>query len=604
MKKKVQNKQDTLEAGKSDLWKLRHSAEHVLHQAIKELYPSIHLAMGPATDDGFYFDFDATPEGRDAAHISDSDFLRIEQRMQELIAGNLPITRQEISIAEARKLFADNPYKQEWIDQIEQKGEMATVYWTGEPEAKGSMVDLCAGPHVSSTSKIKAFKLLSLAGAYWHGDENNKMLTRIYGTAFSSQKELDNFLYLQAEAIKRDHRKLGLELDLFTFSDLVGAGLPLWTPRGMIMRKLLEDFEWELRSKKGFERVEIPHITKKDLYQISGHWDKFSDELFKITTREGHELVMKPMNCPHHTQIFDRKAHSYREMPQRYANTTMVYRDEQTGELSGLSRVRAITQDDSHVFCRQSQIKTEANALWDIIDDFYGPHGFETWVRLSLRDPDQQELYLGDEKTWEGAENQLRELAAERGIEVVEAIGEAAFYGPKLDFMGRDSLGREWQLATIQLDFNMPERFNLNCINEQGEKERVTMLHYAVMGSIERFMSILIEHYAGAFPVWLSPVQVKVLPITDAHSEYAKTVVSKLAAAGVRVELDDRSERLQAKIRDAQLEKIPYMLVVGDKEAAEQTVAVRSRDTKSQEVLSLNEFIKKIAHYVIIRSAY
>ncbi len=587
-------KQDKLDAEKPQLWKLRHSAEHVLHQAVKELFPSIHLAMGPATDDGFYFDFDASPEGREAARVSSDDFPKIEKRMQKIIQRNLPITRHEISVKEARALFADNPYKQEWIDQIEEKGEMVSIYWTGKPGEKGSMVDLCAGPHVSSTGEIKAFKLLSTAGAYWHGDEKNKMLNRIYGTAFASKEELENFLHLREEAIRRDHRKLGQELDLFTFSDLVGAGLPLWTPRGTLMRNLLEEFEWELRSAKGFERVEIPHITKKDLYQVSGHWDKFSDELFKIHTREGHELVMKPMNCPHHTQIFARKAHSYREMPQRYANTTMVYRDEQTGELSGLSRVRAITQDDSHVFCRESQIKDESNALWDIIDDFYAPHGFETWVRLSLSDPEKKELYLGDAKTWESAENQLRELAKERGVAVTEAPGEAAFYGPKLDFMGRDSLGREWQLATIQLDFNMPERFKLSCVNEQGDKERITMLHYAIMGSIERFMSILIEHYAGAFPVWLSPVQVKVLPITDAHNEYAQTVVKKLSATGIRVELDDRSERLQAKIRDAQLQKIPYMLVVGDKEAAEGTVAVRSRDTKEQTVVGLDVFVDQV----------
>ncbi|MFZ5376595.1 MAG: threonine--tRNA ligase [Patescibacteria group bacterium] len=588
------SKQDRLDAEKSQLHKIRHTAEHILQQAVKELFPGVHLAMGPATEEGFYCDFDNSPDGQEAVSISESDFAALEKRMSEIVAKNLPVTRQMISVEEGRKLFAGNPYKQEWLDEIEAKGEEVSVYWTGEPQKAGSMVDLCAGPHVVSTGEVKHFKLLSLAGAYWHGDEKNKMLTRIYGTAFASKAELDAYVYQLEEAKKRDHKKLGRELDLFTFSELVGPGLPLWTPRGTVMRNILDNFVWQLRQARGYVKVEIPHITKKDLYEKSGHWAKFGDELFRITTREGHEFVMKPMNCPHHTQIFARKPTSYKEMPQRYANTTMVYRDEQTGELAGLSRVRSITQDDAHVFCRKSQVKEEMLKIWDIIEEFYGAVGFKLKVRLSLSDPAHPEKYLGSREDWDMAENQLRELARERGITVEEAPGEAAFYGPKLDFMANDSLGREWQVATNQLDMQMPERFDLICINEQGEKERVVMIHAAIMGSIERYISILIEHYAGKFPVWLSPVQVKLLPIADRHQAFAQEVRQMLEAKGLRVEIDDRSERLSAKIRQAQLEKVPYMLVLGDKEVELKQVSVRHRDQEEQEVMSVADFAKRL----------
>lgn len=592
--KEIMNKQDKLDSEKSNLHKLRHTAEHVLHQAVKELYPSIHLAMGPATEEGFYFDFDNTPEGLEQVQISELDFPKIEKRMKKIMERNLPVTRHEISVSEAVELFKDNPYKLEWIDEIEEKGEMVTIYWTGKPGEAGSMVDLCAGPHLESTGKVKYFKLLSMAGAYWRGSEKNKMLTRIYGTAFFTAEELEAFVKMKQEAKLRDHRKLGVELDLFTFSDLVGPGLPLWTPRGTLMRNILNDFVWELRKARGYERVEIPHITKKELYVVSGHWDKFGEELFSMKTREGHHFVMKPMNCPHHTQIFARKPHSYKEMPQRYANTTMVYRDEQTGELSGLSRVRSITQDDAHVFCRISQFKEEVLKIWDIIDEFYSAVGFYLTVRLSLSDPEKPENYMGKKEDWDLAENALREIAKERGVVAVEALGEAAFYGPKLDFMAHDSLGREWQVATNQLDMNMPKSFDLSCINEKGEKEPIVMLHAAIMGSIERYMSILIEHFAGKFPTWLAPVQVKVLPVSDKFMEYAKDVESQLAQAGIRVELDDRAERLQAKIRDAQMEKVPYVLVVGEKEMTDKTVAVRKLDTREQNVISVGEFSTKI----------
>ncbi len=593
MSQQNDDKLSKLSEDQLNLWKLRHTAEHVLHQAIKQLYPSIHLAMGPATEEGFYFDFDSSPNNKEAVQITEQDFPKIEARMQELIKKDLPLIKKEISVKEAREIFSDNPYKLEWIDLIEKRGEKVTVYWTGEPNQPDSMVDLCSGPHADSTGKIKAFKLLSVAGAYWHGDEKKKMLTRVYGTAFASQEELDQYLNNQEEAKRRDHKKLGKELDLFTFSDLVGAGLPLWTPRGALIRNILDNYVWQLRQEKSYQKVEIPHITKKDLYEVSGHWDKFKDELFKITTREGHEFAMKPMNCPHHTQIFARKLHSYKEMPQRYANTTMVYRDEQTGELSGLSRVRSITQDDAHVFCRYSQIQDEMNAVWDIIDDFYGPIGFDFKVRLSLHDPKNMGNYLGDAKEWQQAESLLRELAKKRGVAVFDGVGEAAFYGPKLDFIAKDSLGREWQIATIQLDMNMPKSFELYCMNEEGEHEGIYMIHCAVMGSIERYVSILIEHFAGAFPTWLSPVQVSILPINDKVSDYANKLLKLLETANIRAEVN-AEDSLGKRIRYSELQKIPYMLIVGEKEASQDSVSVRSRGEKDLGNMLVPEFIKQI----------
>jgi len=420
------------------------------------------------------------------------------------------------------------------------------------------------------------------------------MLTRIYGLAFASKKELDDYLALIEEAKKRDHKKLGPELDLFTFSELVGSGLPLWTPKGTLLRNLLDGYVWELRKAVGYEQVDIPHLTKKDLYERSGHWEKFKDELFRVQTREGHLLAIKPMNCPHHTQIYARRPWSYRELPQRYASTTKVYRDEQSGELAGLSRVRAITQDDAHVFCRRSQILEEMWKIWDIIQTFYSSFGFSLEIRLSLSDPEHMEKYLGDQKTWGVAENELRTLVKQRGVETVEAVGEAAFYGPKIDFMGKDSLGREWQVATIQLDMNMPERFDLSCTNEKGVSERIVIIHAAIMGSIERFLSILIEHYAGAFPVWLAPVQVVLIPINEKVSSYALDVKKKLEENDVRVTLFEATETLGKRIREAELQKVPYILVVGEKEVAGGTVNVRTRHTKETETIPLEKFMEKI----------
>jgi threonyl-tRNA synthetase len=403
------------------------------------------------------------------------------------------------------------------------------------------------------------------------------------------------------EVQENDHRKLGKELDLFTFSELVGSGLPLWTPKGTTVRQEIDNFVWELRRAKGYERVTIPHITKKDLYEKSGHWDKFRDELFKITSREGREYAMKPMNCPHHTQIFDRKSHSYREMPQRYAETTMVYRDEQSGELGGLTRVLSITQDDAHVFCRASQVEEEFLKIWDIIDTFYKTFGFTLRVRLSFRDPAAPEKYLGTPEIWDRAESELRKIAQDRGADTIEGPGEAALYGPKLDFMAMNAAGREWQVATIQLDMNIPERFDLTCINEEGKKERIVMIHAAITGSLERFIAVLLEHLGGNFPTWLSPVQAKILPIADAHAGYANDVLDQLRAAGIRAELDSTHESLGKKIREAKLQKIPYTLVIGDAEVAANTASLEGREGKLG-ALSINEITAKLSEEIKARA--
>ncbi len=567
---------------------LRHSCAHLLAAAVKDLWPGTHNAIGPSIDTGFYQDFDFGDHS-----VSEDDLPKIEKRMREMLAKWGPFAEREVSLEEARKAFADNPYKLELLEEFAQEGKTITV---NDP---GDFLDLCKGGHSGNPQKdLQNFTLLSVAGAYWRGDENNKMLTRIYGTCFPSAKALKTHLQMLAEAKKRDHRKLGQELDLFTFSDLVGPGLPLWTPHGTRMRHVLDEYVWELRRAKGYERVEIPHITKKDLYETSGHWQKFSDELFRITTREGHEFAMKPMNCPHHTQLFARRQFSYRDMPQRYANTTMCYRDEQTGELHGLSRVRSFTQDDAHVFCRHSQVASEMLAIWDIVNDFYRAVGFEDLsVRLSFYDPQQPEKYLGDAALWESAQQQLREVVAQKGVEAQEAIGEAAFYGPKIDFMAHDSIGREWQVATIQLDMNLPERFDLTCVDENGEKERVVMIHAAIMGSIERFLSIIIEHHAGAFPVWFAPVQVVLASVGEDHKDVVPQWADELRTQGIRVHADVSDESVGKKVRVASQRKVPYVVIVGDKEVAGGDWQVRVRGQEEQLSLSKEDFVQKmIAH--------
>jgi threonyl-tRNA synthetase len=564
----------------------RHTLAHLLAAAISERYPHAKPTIGPAIDNGFYYDFDFT--GGDAP--KESDLASLQESMVDLLPSWTDMSGVEVGEKDARDRFAGNAYKLEIIDGIVAEGQPITLY------TAGSFTDLCRGGHSEHPEhdiKKDSFALSRIAGAYWRGDETKPMLTRLYGLAFDTKEELDAYLVQQEEAKARDHKKLGPELDLFVFSDLVGPGLPLFTPKGTLVRNLLDDFVQELRAPRGYEKVEIPHITKKALYETSGHWDKFKDELFRITTREGHEFAMKPMNCPHHTQIYARKQWSYRQLPQRYSNTTACYRDEQTGELSGLSRVRAFWQDDAHVFCRMSQVKEEALKVWDIIHSFYGAFGFDLTVRLSTHDPEHMENYLGSLENWETSVGMLRDLVAEKGVEAIDGTGEAAFYGPKIDFISKDSIGRSWQVATIQLDMQQPERFDLTCINEQGQKERIVMIHAAIMGSIERFLSLLIEDTAGNFPVWLSPIQARVIPVSDKQSEYAQKVAADLQAAGVRVDVDDDNDSLGKRIRNAKAEKIPYLLVVGDKEIEEGAVSVESREEKVGS-MKTTEFEEKI----------
>lgn len=545
---------------------VRHSLAHLLAAAVLKKQPKAKLGIGPVIEHGFYYDFKLPKP------ITPEELKELEAAMRDMIKAALPFKGEVLTPVAAKRKFKDQPFKLDLVKEFAKDGKKLTLYRTGD-----IFEDLCRGGHVKNTSEIDpaAFTLTHLAGAYWRGDEKNPQLTRIYGLAFANKAELDAHVAMLEEARKRDHKKLGPELDLFTFSPLVGPGLPLWTPKGTILRNTLDQFVWELRQVRGYDRVEIPHITKKDLYEQSGHWDKYKEELFRIITREGHEFAMKPMNCPHHIQIFNRRQWSYRELPQRYASTTFCYRDEQTGELSGLSRVRAFTQDDAHVFCRMSQAKEEFLKIWDIVHEFYGAFGFALRVRLSLHDPKHPEKYLGDKKKWKIAEGMLREIAEEKKADTFEGIGEAAFYGPKLDFMAKDSLGREWQVATIQLDMNQPERFDLSCIAEDGSPERIVMLHAAIMGSIERFLSIAIEHFAGAFPLWLAPIQARVLPVGEKFLDYGTKVVGELQKAGIRAEISPVDETLGKRIRQAEKDKIPYVLVVGDKEQTALTVAVR-----------------------------
>ena len=564
---------------------IRHSLAHVLAAAVLEKFPDAQLGIGPVIENGFYYDF------KFVKPITNEVLPELQKSMQKIIKQNLAFSGKKVTAVEVKKLFKNQPFKLDLIKEFVREKKDLTVYKTGTV-----FVDLCRGGHVKNTKEIApdAFKLTTLAGAYWRGDEKNPQLQRIYALAFATKKELDSHIKLLEEAERRDHKKLGPELDLFVFSDLVGGGLPLWTPKGTMLRNLLDDFVWQLRKARGYMRVEIPHITKRELYERSGHWEKFKDDLFRINTREGHEFAMKPMNCPHHTQIYKRRLWSYRELPQRYANTTMVYRDEQSGELAGLSRVRSITQDDAHVFCRIGQAKEEFIKIWDIVHEFYGAFNIPLRVRLSTHDPKHPEKYLGDKKRWAFAEQMLRDIAKEKKADAFDGICEAAFYGPKLDFMGKDAIGREHQVATIQLDLNMPERFDLTCTNEKGEAERIVMIHAAIMGSIERFLAVAIEHYAGAFPLWLSPTQVLLLPISVKHSAYAKKVFEELTSAGTRVEILDESETLGKRIREGELKKVPYLVVLGDREVKSKTLAIRKRGKGDIGALKLSEFVAQL----------
>ena len=579
----------------------RHSAAHILAMAILDLHPDARLGIGPVIEDGFYYDVETD------SPITEDELKKIEKKMKKLISQNIDFEKSEMNIDEAREKFekAGQKYKVEIIDDLANEGTQSLTNDVSEKKTvliykSKDFEDLCRGPHVKNSKEInaKALKITRLAGAYWKSDENRKQLTRVYGVLFDTKEELDEYNKRLAEAKKRDHRKLGKELDLFTFSDLVGPGLPLFTTKGTTLRDTIVDKIQTLQAKHGYEKVTIPHITKKDLYETSGHWDKFGDELFKVKGQSDQEFVMKPMNCPHHTQIFAAKPHSYKELPLRYMETTMVYRDEQAGELLGLSRVRSISQDDGHVFCTPGQIEQEVQNIVSVIREFYTSLNMfdegKCWVSVSVRDSKTPDKYLGDPKNWDKAEAILEEIAKKEGFDYKKVEGEAAFYGPKLDFMFTDAIGREWQLATAQLDFVMPERFGLEYTDENGNKQTPVMIHRAIAGSLERFLSVIIEHFAGAFPLWLSPVQAVVIPVSDKFNDYGQSVVERLQSEGFRVELDDDSETLGKRIRIAQKSKIPYMLVVGEKEVADNTVAVRSRDNGDEGIISVDDFIKKI----------
>jgi threonyl-tRNA synthetase len=563
-----------------DLYRLRHSTAHVLAQAVQHLFPEAKMTIGPATEDGFYYDFD-----RDTA-FTPEDLEALEAEMARCIAANPRIEGREVSPDEARAAFQDNPYKLELIDEIAEKGDPITFY------AHGDFTDLCRGGHVESIGEIQAFKLLHTAGAYWRGSEKNKMLQRIYGTAFSSQAELDEYLHRMEEARKRDHRRLGRELGIFMISPVVGAGLPLWLPKGAVLRETLVEFMRDQQRKRGYLPVITPHLAKRELYEISGHWQAYADGLFpSMHGDHGEELVLKPVNCPFHTQIYASDRRSYRDLPIRYAEFGTVYRWEQSGELGGLTRVRGFTQDDSHIFCRPDQLVSEFHGVVDLIMLVFQKLKLEYRARVGLRDPANSEKYVGSPEAWEQSQNALLEAVRQLEMPHEVAEGEAAIYGPKLDFMVRDAIGREWQLGTVQVDYVLPERFDLEYTGEDGQAHRPVMIHRAPFGSLERFVGVLIEHFAGAFPLWLAPVQATIIPIADRHAEYAGKVKERLAEAGFRVEVDARTERMQAKIRDAQLQKIPYMLIVGDKEAEAGAVAVRSRDRGDLGPLPLEQFL-------------
>jgi len=578
--KNMQNKSKR----EQELWALRHTAEHVLHTAMQNLYPSLKKAMGPATDDGFYFDFDLEHK------ISEENFPKIKEEMQKIIDANLSMIQKTITPDEARKIFQNNPYKLDWITNIEKRGETISVYSMGNAD-----IDICSGPHVSSTGKVKAFNLLSVAGAYWHGDEKNKMLTRVYGTAFPSQKELDEYIALQEEAKKRDHRKLGKELDLFTFSELVGKGLPLYTQKGALIRRLLNEYVENVQSKEDYMQVWTPQIARAELFKISGHYDKYKENLFQVKSNYSEEeLFLKPMNCPQHTQIYASKPRSYRDLPIRMTDFAMLYRDEKPGELNGLARVRSFSQDDCHIFCREDQIDEEVDRALSMTKEIMKTFGFKYRYRLSTSDKAHPEKYLGNPETWAKVEAWAEKIMKRNKIEYFDGPGEATFYAPKMDLMTTDALGREWQLSTVQIDYFLPERFNLTYIGQDGKEKSPIMIHRAIIGSPERFIMILLEHYAGAFPTWLTPVQVKVLPIADRHLEYSTSVAKKLKENDIRTELDDRKETLQAKIRDSQMEKVSYMLIIGDKEISSHTVAKRGRNGKDYGQISIDTFISSI----------
>jgi threonyl-tRNA synthetase len=566
---------------------LRHSTAHAMAQAILELYPGSKLTLGPPIEDGFFYDIEV------AGRITDEDLPRIEERMREIVERDLPIEREEVSKKEAERLYEDNPYKLEIIRDLED-GDIS-VYRQGE------FFDLCRGPHVQSTGALGAFKLQNIAGAYWRGDENNPMLTRVYGTAWPTDKQLKAYLRRLEEAKERDHRKIGRELKLFTFSPDVGAGIPLFLPRGEMLRHLMEGYVREVQSRHGYDHVWTGHLANEKLYEKSGHLEHYKDSMFPPMVDGETRYRLKPMNCPSHMTLYNSEAHSYRDLPLRYAEFATLYRYEKSGELAGLTRVRALTQDDAHIFCTEEQIQEEFRRVLEIIREVLDTYGFTDYrVRLSLRDPDDPKYLAGDER-WSRAEDALRTALDASGIDYYTGIGEANFYGPKADFIAKDVLGREWQLSTIQVDFFQPGRLGCEYVGEDGKMHTPVLLHRAVTGTTERFMAVVIEHYGGAFPVWLSPVQAVVIPVADRHLDYAREVQERLVEKGLRVEVDDSANSMQKKIRENARQKIPYLLIVGDREAEQGSVNVRRRTEKQQEALDVEEFAERVLREVASR---
>ena len=568
----------------NNIEKIRHSLSHIMASAVLELYPKTKLGMGPAIENGFYYDFQLQKP------LEEKDLEEIEKKMKGLISQKLKFEKKNITKRIAKKLFAIQPYKLELIKDL--PGENVSIYTTGE------FVDLCKGPHIKSTKEIdiNAFKLTKTAGAYWKGNEKNKMLTRIYGIAFETEKELMDYLNMLAEAEKRDHRKLGEAFDLFVISELVGPGLPLYTFKGATVLREIRNYCNELQNKIGYQEVQTPNMNRAELFKVSGHYEKYKDDMFSVKSHyTKEEYFLKPMNCPQHTQIYASKPRSYKDLPIRIADFAQLYRDEKTGELSGLTRLRGFAQDDGHCFCREDQIKDEFKSVLSVIEKAMKTYGMKYKIRFSLWDPKHPEKYLGDSKVWKKSQQMLEEILVENKIEYFKAVGEAAIYGPKMDLISKDSLGREWQLSTIQLDFIMPQRFGLKYIDSDGKEKTPVMIHRAIVGSPERFFGVLIEHYAGAFPAWLSPIQAVVLPVGEKHFDYAKTVRNQLRENNVRTQVAGKeNETLGKKIRDAEMQKIPYLLIVGDKEVAAKSVSVRERGKGDLGIMEIDKFITKI----------
>lgn len=571
----------------SDLDQLRHSAAHLLAAAVMELFPGAKRTIGPSIENGFYYDFDNLK-------ISETDLPKIEKVMRKLATTWKSFDKNELSVDAVKQEFKDNEYKLELIDEHSGAGEILTVYQSGK------FRDLCRGGHVEHPNEVlKYFKLTTIAGAYWRGDENNKMLTRIYGTAFYTQAELDEYLRLQAEAKKRDHRKLGRELDLFTFSDLVGSGMPLYTPKGALVRRLLNGFVEDLQSEQNYMQVHTPQIAKAELFKRSGHYDKYKDDMFRVVSNYSkEEFFLKPMNCPQHTQIYASQARSYRDLPLRITDFAMLYRDEKPGELNGLARVRSFSQDDCHIFCREDQVDVEIDQVLTMTKKVMDTFGFKYRYRLSTRDPKHPEKYLGDPKIWDKLESWAVRIMERNHIEYYDGPGEAAFYGPKMDLMATDALGREWQLSTVQIDMVQPARFELEYTADDGSKQRPVMIHRAILGSSERAMMVLIEHYAGAFPLWLSPIQVALLPISETELPYVQSVAKALKSEGIRVEVDESASTLGKKMVNARSMKVPYLAILGKQEVENKTITLKNR-VGEQTTLTLDECIAKLKQEII-----